>query len=151
MESKFWYSRWIFKTKSSCHLRSTVSSCWTNASCIQLCPLLLPLTSCPSGGLSGNTQLCGKSPEQWMIGVTLLNWEKKRYSDVLSALDVLFGLSGPNLAGTHTARESGTWGWILDPSVDLCGSLAGHHIPGPHFPYLQNELLRPDHWLLRAP
>ena len=78
MESKFWYSRWIFKTKSSCHLRSTVSSCWTNASCIQLCPLLLPLTSCPSGGLSGNTQLCGKSPEQWMIGVTLLNWEKKK-------------------------------------------------------------------------
>ena len=145
MESKFWDLRWIFKTKSSHHLRSTISGCWGNASCTQLCPLLLPLASCPSRGLSGNTQLCGKSAEQWMIGATLLNWrKKKRYLDVLSAL-------GPNLTGTHTARESGIWGWILDPSVDLCGSLAGHHIPGPHFPYPQNELLRPDHWLLRAP
>ena len=59
VESKFWDSRWIFKTKSSCHLRSTISSCWTNASCIQLCPLLLPLASCPSGGYQGTHSSVG--------------------------------------------------------------------------------------------
>lgn len=123
MESKFLDSRWIFKTKSSCHLRSTISSCWTNASCIQLCPLLLPLASCPSGGYQGTHSSVGShQSSEWLESLSLTK-KKKRYLDVLSAL-------GPNLAGTHTARESGTWGWILDPTVDLCGSLAGHHILG---------------------
>lgn len=36
-----------------------------------------------------------------MIESLSLTEKKKRYSDVPSALDVLFGLSGPNFAGTH--------------------------------------------------